>query len=43
MKKIKITLIALTLLSIISQTVSATEIPIESAPCNATKESIAVT
>ena len=43
MKKIKKTLIVLALLGTITQAVSAAEIPIESAPCNATKESIAVT
>ena len=43
MKKIKITLIALALLGTISQTVTAAEIPIEAAPCNATKESIVIT
>ncbi|MBO4898548.1 MAG: hypothetical protein J5590_09650 [Clostridia bacterium] len=43
MKKIKITLVALTILCAVSHAVSAAEIPIEAAPCNATKESIAVT
>ena len=43
MKKAKIILIGIALLGAISQTVSAAEIPIEAAPCNATKESIAVT
>ena len=43
MKKIKTTLIALALLGTISQAVSAAEIPVEATPCNATKESIAIT
>ena len=43
MKKIKITLIALAVLCAVSHAVSAAEIPVESAPCNATTESIAVT
>ena len=43
MKKIKITLIALAVLCASSLTVSAAEIPVESAPCNATTESIAIT
>lgn len=43
MKKVKITLIALAILCTVSHAVSAAEIPIEAAPCNATKESIAIT
>ena len=43
MKKVKITLIVLAILCTASHAVSAAEIPIESAPCNATKESIAIT
>ena len=43
MKKIKTTFVALVLMGTISQTAIAAEIPLESAPCNATKESIAVT
>ena len=43
MKKIMITLIALLLWGTMSQTVTAAEIPIEAAPCNATKESITIT
>ncbi len=43
MKKIKITLIALAVLCTASHAATAAEIPIEAAPCNATKESITVT
>ena len=43
MKKIKITIITMLLLGAISQSALAAEIPIESAPCNATAESITIT
>lgn len=43
MKKVKITLIALAILCTASHAATAAEIPIEAAPCNATKESITIT